>query len=560
MSNLGEVCKVPKSSTKSTKRSKQSAAPTKKVKDNKKYYKLTYDKLPGVDKKSVDYECNLCPNKLGHLDSVARHYISAHPSRINYLRNKLSLRDFLIAKAKIYIDNILERKVLRNDKYGNRARKILIDLIFDPATINIIDQYNNGYYSKFKGTKIISNIEKDVYIKFFDFVENYIKKIRKCIDELELVNLSKLKDDEFIKNVNFEKYIDFNNYKTFRRGYYFLIDVPRIPANKENINSDNRNDIDNYLKKSDENFAICRCRFCNKCNSKNFSLLPRCIIHNSKEYLLGEQSGNNQNEPKSVNKDKIAGDKKDNSMEPLNRKDKKIDKQDSKEIKILVEKYDNSKDKNNLLEKKENHRACFRKKIRTSSNSKQIISGSIVCSHSQTKFNENNNSKVINKLDEPTRLSPSKSNKKPFLRVEELKENINDAEIDDAKKDLQNLKINDEPNRSSKVNTQNHNTIKMTIDGERKGTIVNETKKMRGNDEQMNIVKNVEIQKLEYNNGDVILSNIDKAVDNFNIIPNSNPNESANTMEIEKPVINQDSWDNFDNFYEQMQFTLNGLH
>ena len=359
MSDSDDVNTVVRKSNRNSKKTKRDVdAPALKHKDQKRYVKLTAERITGIDNKRIDYECNLCSAKIGHLDSVARHYISAHPAKINYLRYKLSLRDFLIAKAKIFIDNILERKVLSNDNYGNKARKILTDLIFDPATMNIIDQYNKGYYTKENGSKIISNIEKAVFDRYFDFLENYIKKFRKCLNDLELINLSRFSDDEFIKNVNFEKYIDMNNYKTFRRGYYFLLDIPRTQTqvNNEIMEMEKPTDYSDNLDDESESFyTFCQCKTCSHVNSSNFSLLYGDMIHKKKDDVLENNSDKNLNGSNLSNKENISHlndsvnvvDKKDKKADSPKIQSKVKDKEKEKGVSVPIRLSDNNSVKEN---------------------------------------------------------------------------------------------------------------------------------------------------------------------------------------------------------------------
>ena len=234
-------------------------ANVKKGKEDRKYIMLTNSRISGCDNKRLFYKCNICKQPIGQIDSVTRHFIAEHRSRINFLRNKLSTRDFLFAKAKIFILNVINKKVLSNGKYNNKNRQILTDVVFDPATVDLIYGYRKGLFKPELGAKIVTNIERVVYEKYLDFVEEYIKMFRQVLNDLPIANLENTDDeeadDDILKKVNFENFCDMNSYKKAKKGYYFLLDIPHMDTDDslKNIDiNDHEDDNKNFDARSVE--------------------------------------------------------------------------------------------------------------------------------------------------------------------------------------------------------------------------------------------------------------------------------------------------------------------
>lgn len=101
--------------------------------------------------RTKNYYCGLHeqPKLLGQMESVGRHYADYHPELLYNLKDVIGLRYFLEFRCRTFINKLIKYYPDQFDPhYENNSREVLTQMALDYKTINFINDWVDGVYSK----------------------------------------------------------------------------------------------------------------------------------------------------------------------------------------------------------------------------------------------------------------------------------------------------------------------------------------------------------------------------------------------------------------------------
>ena len=138
-----------------------------------------------IDLQRDYYICNICNEKIGHFDTMIRHYIKAHPKFIKRdLYIFMSKYQYMLCLAKVQINLFLGNYEKADDTYEKELNNVMLDMIFRNKTVKLIMDYEKGEYKKNDSIgycPIAVNIIKDYIKKYIE----YLKLFYKCVNEID---------------------------------------------------------------------------------------------------------------------------------------------------------------------------------------------------------------------------------------------------------------------------------------------------------------------------------------------------------------------------------------
>ena len=239
-----------------------------------------YDNFPGRVMNSPNslnnhgnplYYCRYCEVDYGCADLLKNHYLNIHRDNIYDLRDLIPLKEYLLCKCIIMIDQLMDSKI--DKKVDMNYLEMFIDeLQFSLKTRQNIDKYKRSDFKK-EDYVVCCNIDKDIFEKRLNDNLEYMLALKDCISTLRYIVPSSYFNYKDIKQMKFDIPIDINLQDYPERPAFFFItkidkmnmDIPEIiPLDKScnhsklNINNKYRNEfrnIENNINSDDSSLV-----------------------------------------------------------------------------------------------------------------------------------------------------------------------------------------------------------------------------------------------------------------------------------------------------------------
>ena len=202
--------------------------------------KLERNQPIDITDETRSYVCPLCPNYIiSNYKTLCDHFVYIHPYRINFLKNIIPVRKLSILKARIFVEQVLTKRIISNEEAKHNSRDILYNLIFSPTTYQFVRRFQRGKYNADYST-VVCNLEKHILYDFIKFVNRHIQGLKDLLDTLPFKNPMDFRKDEDFAAINFENYIDMNFYKNTTKNAFFFVDNLHVDSGEsdQNLKSD----------------------------------------------------------------------------------------------------------------------------------------------------------------------------------------------------------------------------------------------------------------------------------------------------------------------------------
>jgi hypothetical protein len=176
------------------------------------------------------------------MESDGRHYADYHPELLYNLKDVIGLRYFLEFRCRTFINKLIKYYPDQFDPhYENNSREVLTQMAFDYKTINFINDWVDGVYSK-NNYSYLSCVPHDILDNYLQLCEQYIHNFRECINKMTYIRTNDCPDD--IKNIKLENFAELDLYRCKYKHAYFQISLKdNNIKNKEKNNRHEKNKI-----------------------------------------------------------------------------------------------------------------------------------------------------------------------------------------------------------------------------------------------------------------------------------------------------------------------------